>query len=230
MVNSDLHDFLSGKSGYQEALDLIKKYQLANTVQMRTFQAAESKYNLRSMTKLIIQFASKSEPEKQIQKKESNLKDQEQKKSRRKSRYSDGDLKKLPPDLQDLHASIKGMYGKRSSLHAELRLVNYTKKMNVRKNRNQKQSDRICHDILSIQDLISSAWERIDYFMSHGEYMKGTEPLQESDRLIYWLKNVVSYTNYIRKYRNDSKRPNEELYKYRLSVLTDIKNFVDTNG
>lgn len=217
MAYADIQDYLVRRGSYAEGLELVVKYELASDIQLKMFKAAESRFNLRKINSLLSAHQEKK-PE-TLQKKKTS--------ESVKPKYTKPQIETLPKDLQLLHSHIIALYGHRSAKRQELIDCNYTKKGIPRKSKNQAQSDRLCGELLKIQDQINSGWKRIDYWFENKQYLPGTEPLDEENQIKYWLKNQVPYQNYVTRYRNQSKRPNEALYAYRLSVISDIQNFLN---
>lgn len=94
----------------------------------------------------------------------------------------------------------------------------------------EKKASQLATEIMEISAHIDVLMYQVDYWMENGKFAPGTIPMDERQKLIYWLTNQMNYAGYCRNVEAAKRTENNPLYTYRKAVLGEIDQFLTLNG
>lgn len=134
----------------------------------------------------------------------------------------------LPEDLQKLAQQVKAHMRKMDALHGRLRELYYRKDGSQKKRPNKEIGRSLAMEVLHLYYQVRRAYDRIDYYVAHKEYLPGSEPQTlNRDELIRLLIEQPRAVRFFERSQNkNSQSPRANYYREILTKIEMITNEV----
>ncbi len=132
----------------------------------------------------------------------------------------------LPDDLKELAEEVKAAYRRMDALHGRIREQFYTGAGAYRKRPNKAIAKELAFEQLNLYAFTRRAYERIDYWRAHKEYLPGTSPKKpDENELIELLKEQPKAIQYFQRKTNQTSQSSvAEHYRRILRKIEEVTN------
>lgn len=211
---SEIQSYLQNPSNYTEGVELLKKYAPESNA-LIIVSLGENSVTWKKLLAALGDVDAKTSTDSLIKAKA--------------PKYTEEDKANWPAQIVKLYHQAIELIRKRSAIHQALQILVYGKDGHVKKF-SQAKGAKLTEEIMDLTSHIDLLMYQVDYWRENGKMAPGTAPMDERQRLIYWLSNQMNYAGYCRNVEAAKRTKDNALYTYRKSVLNDIDQYLLLNG